>query len=245
MNKDLYAHKWYNWKRSWGGCKVKNAQWDEVELISLHIPKTAGTSFYHMLRQQYGDKNTVRLDVGTAKGKRINMLPMDEAYIGKKPKVVHGHFTKADLYDSLPLSEDIPIITWLRDPVERVISNYYYLGKILDGIVNEKSRDVNILSKMQKSLTEYAQLEQCRNRLSKFLDGLQLKDLAFVGIVEHFDEDSARLAKMMGWKNTQALSVNRTGSSHKRDVDPELRKLIAEWNSEDIALYQKVLSLRP
>lgn len=134
---------------------------------------------------------------------------------------------------------DIPIITWLRDPVDRVISNYYYLSKILRKELQEEKKELNILKKMQRSLLEYASAEGSRNRMHKFLGDLNIEDFKFVGLVEQYDEDVKELGHLLGWENAHVVEVNRTGSKNKAFVDQEMRNRIAELNSLDIEIYNQ------
>ena len=140
------------------------------DVISLHIPKTAGTSFRNILKSIYSEKDVVRFDINERNEVRLN----ENLYTGKSlpsAKVIHGHFVCETLYDNFQIPDNVLLITWLRDPVARVISNYFYLEKRLKELLEEKKNNLNILSKMQRTLIEYARAEVNRNRQSKFLKG--------------------------------------------------------------------------
>lgn len=87
-------HKIFNHLRSIQGKKHNNINWEGIELISIHIPKTAGTSFYQTLKKQYSARKVVRVDISTVKKARINKVPINQAYVYPSPKVIHGHFSK-------------------------------------------------------------------------------------------------------------------------------------------------------
>lgn len=150
----------------------------QVELVSIHIPKTAGTSFRNILKQMYGEQQVIRIDITLPSEKTpfSSVQPSTER-LPDEVRIIHGHFRFPDIAALYHLDPDVPVITWLRDPVERVISNYFYLQKILREIIQEEQRRVNILSKMEKTLLEYASADINRNRTSKFLEGLRLQDL--------------------------------------------------------------------
>ena len=60
--------------------KIKN----KVELVSLHIPKTCGTSFRNTLKAVYGIKSVKRLDINN------NLLKIDEKiYVKSSLKFFH------------------------------------------------------------------------------------------------------------------------------------------------------------
>ena len=212
------------------------------ELISLHIPKTAGTSFRNILKSVYGDKLVVRFDINN-KGVKLNQ----KSYPSKdlpSAKVIHGHFIFKELTEHFELPDDIKKITWLRDPVQRVISNYCYLDSRLKTILDEEKRGLNILKKMQRSLTEYARDERNQNRQSKFLEGTDLEAFDFVGITENFENDLENIARVLNWpKIPKPIHNNRTPSK-KKELPEEVLKEIAALNKNDMQLYNKALKLR-
>jgi len=217
---------------------------NRIELISVHIPKSAGTSFRNTLKEVYGEEAVIRLDIDLRYEQlRINQQVFEGHQLDKNIKVVHGHFSPALLYKRFKIEEDVQMITWLRDPVERVISNYFYLEKRLKEELEEERKGLNILSKMQRSLMEYAQAEINRNRISKFLNGAKIEDFTFVGIQEHYSEDLNTLAKVLDWNAFRELHHNQTGQT-KRQVSEEDRAEIARLNELDMALYEKALALR-
>ncbi len=212
----------------------------KVELVSLHIPKTAGTSFRNILKAVYGEEQVVRFDIN-----RFVAVENEEFTDKKLPshiRVIHGHFPYNKLMELVAIPQGVPVITWLRDPVERVISNYYYLSKILREELNEEEKDLNILAKMQKTLLEYVCAAPNQNRMSSFLQGSSLEDFFFIGITDHYADDLEDLAQMLGWKDYPVLEHNITGE--KPDVDEETLNKIKELNSKDIEIYNSALQLR-
>lgn len=216
----------------------------DIQLLSVHIPKTAGTSFRHLLKEIYGDEGVARVDL-PLNGKRlqINERKAEAKDLPASVCVLHGHYNPVELLELFPKAADAPMITWLRNPVDRVISNYFYLKERLAEELDEAGKNLNILSKMQRTLMEYARDEINRNRQHKFLAGVPLSDFAFVGIQEHYDEEVAAMAKEFQWPpRIEAPKHNRTGS--KPQVSEEEREEIAELNALDMALYEEGLALR-
>ncbi|MCB9274871.1 MAG: sulfotransferase family 2 domain-containing protein [Lewinellaceae bacterium] len=213
-----------------------------LELISIHIPKTAGTSFRNTLRGVYGPQHVVRLDIGLVRQEvRVEEELYGDPILPPYARVIHGHFSYPLLQKNFRVAEDIPVITWLRDPVERVISNYFYLAKRLAEELQEEKKGLNILKKMQRSLLEYANFEPSQNRMSKFLEGLELDDLFFVGIQEDYNNSLDRLAGLLGWQDYPVFHHNQTGSGYDGLVSLPEREQIRAWNSRDVALYEKAL----
>lgn len=215
----------------------------QVALVSVHIPKTAGTSFRNTLQAVYGESAVARLDINLgSKDIKFNEQAFTAHKVPSSVRVVHGHFCPADLQATFALQPEVPYITWLRDPVDRVASNYYYLAKRLAEELDESGRGLNILSKMQRTLMEYARAKNNCNRMSRFLNGISLTQLAFVGIVEHYHEDLAELSRLLNWPHAPEYKYNTTGTSYHLTADE--RAEIAELNREDMALYQTALELR-
>ena len=214
---------------------------NNIELVSIHIPKTAGTSFRNVLKSAYGRKRVVRFDI---RRKKIEMEK--KRFKGSKlpsnVRVIHGHFRYKDLIELVEIDASIPVITWMRNPVDRVISNYFYLSGVLASELNEEKKGLNILAKMQRSLIEYARNEISRNRMYKFLDGMPPEKFHFIGIQEHYKEDLTDMMKHLGIKKYHDFHVNVTDK--KREVSEEALKEIKALNSLDVALYEEALRLR-
>jgi hypothetical protein len=127
--------------------------------------------------------------------------------------------------------------------VERVISNYLYLSKRLGDELDEERKGLNILKKMQRTLMEYAHDEFNQNRMSKFLSGIKLEDIFFIGITEYYSEDLNDLAKLLHWKNVDEFKVNITDKKAYA-INEDEKLIIRKLNSKDEELYQKALLLR-
>ena len=223
--------------KNWG--KVRN----NIELVSVHIPKTAGTSFRNMLKAVYGDEQVARLDIDLIYEQvKLETVDFKKNRLPRNIKVIHGHFSPGLLLQKFRLSDDVPFITWLRHPVDRVISNFYYLEKRLLEELENQEEGLQLVGVLQRDLLEYAAAEINCNRIHKFLAGKPLDTYAFVGIQEYFEEDVAFLANQMGWDVPPLLHQNKTGKSY--NVSPAERDLIASYNQEDMKLYEAAMQWR-
>src|SRR3989338_7894207 len=88
-----------------------------MPLISIHIPKTGGTTFLELLSHHYG--NRLLRDYGLSREDVLSKLDHG-AY-----DCVHGHFV-ADKYSSVKNAE---YVFWLRNPIRRLFSQYYFWKK--------------------------------------------------------------------------------------------------------------------
>ena len=97
-------------------------------LVSVHLPKTAGTSFAEALQRVHGDG--LRLDnadrpLAHARGeRRLSALRQACAMAGQvlPDACVHGHFLPL----KYALARRTRFCVWLRDPVQRVVSRYHH-----------------------------------------------------------------------------------------------------------------------
>ena len=217
---------------------TKPFQLNELELISLHIPKTAGTSFYQILQDQYGKEAVKRIDIVGGR-LEVNQQELVNPKTLAHCRVIHGHFRMDDLKTWFEADwSAAQLITWLREPSERVISNYYYLAGVLDQCV-DKTRFPNLLPKMQRTLIEYARYEKARNRMTGFLRGLTVDDFDFMGLTNNFNKDVKRLADQLGWEKEVSLYHHNETRKKDRQIPAEVLEEIKTLNREDYNLYDR------
>jgi hypothetical protein len=144
-------------------------------IISVHIPKCGGTSFRRVLQEIYGE--AVWLNYGA-------IFSQPQASLGLLPRgirCIHGHFL-GDAFDEL-----VPqprLVTWLRHPVERVVSNYHHFLR------NPDMRDAccRELYDGRLSLEAFAELDWMRNEATRYMAGKSAESFEFIGILERFRE---------------------------------------------------------
>lgn len=168
--------------------------------------------------------------------------------LSSKAKVLHGHITKEhylNLCAKYPFLADLPVITWIRQPVDRVISNYYYLLKVLaeklDMTIHENG---SLRNRMIKDLIEFACLTESRNVISNYIDvgWIDNKKLIFLGQQEHYDGDLKILCNKLGWEAYNPERVNVTGK--KNNVTREVITKLELLNSQDLELHDKLLKFK-
>jgi len=213
-----------------------------LELISLHIPKTGGTSFHSLLHKNYGQKNVVRFEMTYDKTLNfyINGKQVDEPLFPKNTKVLHGHFEYWRLLELAPSIKNLPLVTWLRNPAQRVISNYYYLVEILKKENKSNPLALSLIERLVCSLEEFSKRSEQQNKISFFLKGLALEEAFFVGIIENYNQDVAELSKKLNWEFTNQESINKT-ENKKSEITLDNMKRLEENNQEDFILYNKIL----
>ena len=214
------------------------------ELVSIHIPKSAGTSFRLILQSVYGDDGVRRLDINSKLGGlQIDQEKKEVSDLPKSLKVAHGHFSYRD-FESVFGTPDVPVITWLRHPVERVVSQYYFLIQRFHDQVIHTNNSKGVFNRLCRDLIEFAELPGNRNLQSKYLRDVDINQLSFVGIVEHFDEDLKALAEQLRWGQVIGIHDNKTRNQIKKEIEQDLFNKILNLNLEDFELYSKALEMR-
>ncbi|RQH24139.1 sulfotransferase family 2 domain-containing protein, partial [Okeania hirsuta] len=218
-----------------------NTEGSQLEIISVHVPKTAGTAFKKVLEQVYGFESVI-VDYPGAHRKRFN-----NQWEARKSqiKVIHGHFGVNKYEKYFPEAKKI---AWIRHPIHRLISHYFFwLNHPLNKIENTSQR---LLVENQISLLEFAQLPDIKNITSRFLNRREVTDFYFVGIQELFKEDLNELKEQLGWGDFDIEYTNKnTYSNYEKKIqnilsEPKLIHKLEEINSDDVEFYQAALKNR-
>src|SRR6185312_9901072 len=94
----------------------------DAPLISLHIPKTGGTSLFRILQGWFGDRLMRHYAQNGAP-------PQRHALTG--PICVHGHFNAALGVGVPQYYPDAPqFMTFLREPFERYVSQWFAMRRM-------------------------------------------------------------------------------------------------------------------
>jgi hypothetical protein len=208
-----------------------------IELISIHIPKTGGQSFYNILQQVYGDELSIYYRRREYEAVMRQHRRFEEG-LEDHLKVLHGHLYYKEV-KRLHRQTNAKVICWLRDPVERVISNYnFFKSRLERPDLNPEVARLNAHRK-EETLLEYAGRRHTRNRMHKFLKGLPLEQLFFIGFLEHYAQDLGRLQEKMGWEEIDIPFLNQGRRQKKESLDTATLKKLESWNRKDIKLYDR------
>lgn len=211
------------------------------KIIHVHIPKTAGTSFLSIVRSLY-DKERIK----TIDWKDIH-ANFDKFLIewdtGKEYDFITGHFRHYD-FSKLDL-RNVPykVITFLRHPIERLISEYRYMctevhpwhEKFKKDHPNFESfvmSDMVIPNSLSKILvgefkTVYEVLEKMKE---KYL---------FIGLSEYYHFYSNLLYEGIGMKYIpgERKNVTKSNPSNKIEIEYSLYQKLNNIHQIDIQLY--------
>jgi hypothetical protein len=139
------------------------------------------------------------------------------------------------------LNADVVFLTWLRNPLNRVLSNYYFLKDVIVQRMQEQE-DENLMNRMVKSLEEFVSLEENQNVMTKFLEGAPLETFKFIGIQDDFENELTRLERTMGWKALENRMHNVT-KNKENQLTQGVIELIKEVNQKDFELFEYAIAL--
>jgi hypothetical protein len=221
-----------------------------VELLSVHVPKTGGTAFRKVLEIVYGaDRiHTVYpLATESPAAERQNEKWLADSLALSRlardvPRVVHGHYQLTWYSDRFPRAMKI---AWLRHPVDRLAS-FYYMWREME-LWPTSSPLQRAVREGRMDLLDFARSPATRDQVtSRFLGDPAARALAFLGVLERFEEDLSRLGTLLGWPALQAprTNVNLSREYAERSLDEAVRSEIASLNPADMHLYEAVLTGR-
>lgn len=239
--------------------------------VFLHLHKTAGMTFLANVRRNFEEDEYLRLYAGSV-GLKLDDHASDQgwdraaieeyvrSHASPRIRLVYGHMVYSGIHEYFG-DDRVPFyMTFLRDPVERVISLYAYHLRFggawhqelvenpwsieewleqssmlwrSDGQVRQLLWHAHGEALQDQALTR-AHLDDAKRLLERF---------AFVGTTETFEQDAAYLYAKLGLRRFHGEPVVNA-TPDKDDVPAGVRAQIAERNRLDGELYEFATALR-
>jgi Sulfotransferase family len=216
----------------------------DPQLVFYHIPKTAGCTTRFLLETQYDFKDVCpSMFYFEIESKRPKDL--------EKYQLFSGHF----FFNSNLKYIDAKRITFMRDPIERIISEQRFYKKFY-----EDSERRSLLS-IQHYNPEGDPIDNVSNLQVLYLSSLDRNDLSlsyekhyesalynlkhhfdFVGIVEDYERSIRSLFDLMGWRQMEIIPVLQSAEV-ALEVDQIVIEEIKKRNQYDIMLYEEAKKL--
>jgi len=226
----------------------------ESTVVFVHIPKTAGTTLHRIMERQYYSDNILSIHTPVENAAQVSRLQKLPTTKKQQIELIKGHtfFGWHQL-----MSQPCLYFTLLRNPVERFISNYFFLLKNKDHPFNQK------LVEQKIPLEDFVNWTGEDNYQTRYLaknigeEDLDIKNrdctrqtlelakknlnenFAVVGTVEEFDKTLLILKNTFGWDNVYYKVSNKNKQRPASSLIPQQTlDLIKEKNKLDLELYQ-------
>jgi len=221
----------------------------DESLYFLHIPKTAGTTLQLWMGQNFSTDEALPVVSSVELGK----LPKQE--IDRKRFIV-GHFGIS--FGKHYRTPD-RTVTWLRNPVERTISEYYYWKRVA-ALHPTASRVVGLpmTSGLEDCLADHEFSRSRANVQTRDLGNYNfdpirffvsdselmsnairtVESMEFVGITEQMQLSVDMLNWHLGWRPTQ-FDQHENKSARSCNTSETSLSLAKEMNRLDLELYEK------
>lgn len=237
----------------------------ELTVLFLHIPKTAGSTLREVLKRCYGN-SMYSIDGGDVRRSKKKLLSIPVSRRAEL-RLIEGHMGFG-WHEFLP--QACTYITILREPIDRIISHYYYVLRtpehylhqtvtsqkmtledfVSSGITEETDNgQTRLLSGAEEPLQRpFAQgsirFGECSVQILERAKQNLHAHFSVIGLVERFDETLMLLKQTFGWRIPFYIPENVTRHRpRKEEIPRETLELIKRHNELDISLYEYVTKI--
>jgi hypothetical protein len=236
-------------------------------LLFLHLAKTGGMTLADILARNFATEESLQIDMAETNASALGIwshstleqtlerLQRSEA---DRLRVVWGHY-RHGVQALLP--KPCAVVTLLRDPVDRIVSAYYYsnesVGSLeyLEQYHARRYYDIGFDNAMSRIISGRASLDPIAARQDATTENFpmvteadfeaaagNLDGYLVVGTTEQFDETLLVLGRDLRWSLGDLLytPVNVTASRPVQlDISDALREKILDWNRYDARLVER------
>lgn len=217
--------------------------------IFLHIPKTAGTTLHRIIDRQYPRRARHWITRHHAGIQAFKELPLARR---AELLMVRGHIPYG-LHEYLP--RPAKYFTILREPVERVISYYYFVqsepehylydyvctpGMTIRRYLEDRVslQTDNMQMRLLSGIWTAVEYGKCDRAMLDLAKQNLAERFAVVGLTERFDETLLLLQRALGWRDVFYHRHNVTqGRPRQKALPQETLDVIAAHNHLDLELY--------
>ena len=229
---------------------------------SIHIGKTAGTAFACVLRDSVSHRLPVFFYYGTGHpltgiwiaGARLDTSDaMSEEQLTERfmcqareygAGIIQAHRPVCEFLQAL--GDSLEFITWLRDPVQRICSHYFFWRNAKHPPQRPDVRELFWAVKSGRcSLLEFGTRPEICNSYQNFFLPLGLEGVTFAGIVEYQTISLQHLSRLLGIALPDRLpreNVAKQKQGSIYSVPKHVEEAILAHNASDVTIYAKALA---
>ncbi len=202
-------------------------------ILFVHIPKTAGTSFRLAAQKFFGIKNTFYdyslSSPETSENIRKHFYKTKDIYsLGQEFKKYkrlffcgHFHVTRY-----MSLFNTLNVVTFVRNPVEQVISHYKHHVRDND---------------YKEDIVSFIKDERYKNVQSRILAGKPIELFGFIGLTEEYSKSIELINSYYGLDIKVILTNNNIDKNiTSATLDNNIIELIKKENSADMNIYKNI-----
>jgi hypothetical protein len=225
-------------------------------IIFLHIPKAGGTTLRDIISRQYPKNSILTISHFKESLPIINQLTTNQQ---KSLRIIQGHLLFG-IHKNL--SNHSTYISMVRNPVEHILSGYYYLlnspthplykivktanmsfEEYLTSGINHMTNNPQVRTITGVGVLDPEEIEfgRCPNSLLEQAITNIKKHFIAVGITERFNESILVFKKLLNWSTPYYSKANVTRNRPKaKELTNKMVELINEYNELDFQLYDFV-----
>lgn len=230
--------------------KKLNYKQDDKIITYVHIAKAGGSTFIDILKQIYTEEDVIHV-WPNGRFKSVVQLSRNKRL---KYKVILGHFN----YGIHKLiHKKLQYITILREPINRLISSYFYSLKNEDHKLhkhlkeNKTTLEEYLLTPLTKDIDngQIRMLLNSRNPIGK-IGKAQLEtakknlDQHFIfGILERWEDSINHFKKELQWLEIPKYEIKNASGKKEYSLTDDVIQQVREQNKYDIELYEYAIEL--
>jgi hypothetical protein len=220
-----------------------------------HIPKTAGTTFFDILKKQYRKDELYSIDIKDYKKSFEDFQKMNEEQ-KVKIKCVSGHLSVF-----LQPKDETETISFLRNPIDRTLSSFYYIKRAHWNKDYEGVKNLTSIGEFVKYRTAQNLDNQQTRYMAQDFDYLindtypnspvdeamyeralaNLKRYKYTFITEKFDEALICLYENLKWRKIPFYKIHNKTENRKQTDSLMLEELdtVKSFCYYDLKLYDE------
>ena len=207
-----------------------------LPIFFVHIPKTAGTSFRKSAERYFGCDYVV-YDYSLKSGETSDLVVrtiyekadpflFDHSFSNRSQKFMCGHVHAIKYVHLFGVAQTV---TFLRDPIQRVISEYDHFVRNYD---------------YTGDFPSFYRKPHFTNRLSRILYRVPLESMGFVGLTEEYHSSLLLLNEQYATDiEYSAVNIGRKSEEKEYEISEDEIAELQQLNLHDLDLYQRGVHL--